>query len=264
MRFSRAALATVTVLGFGLAGLAIVASPSPFFRVGSGEVGVLYRNGEAIRTVGPGLGVKLPFLDSVQRMATRTQRFTFPRLSGKTSDGQTVEARITVIYRLDAARAAELQARFSWDLVGEAIGPAMAAAYRTLLGELTSSELYVATVDARLLSLLKAQIPNGIGIDQLLVEETTFDPAFVEIEKRRRYQRLEAEIGKAAQIAEAEARLQADLMRFNALAAEVGKNATILDVMKADKAAPPPIAPLVRPTAKSDDATKDGAAKSVR
>jgi regulator of protease activity HflC (stomatin/prohibitin superfamily) len=88
-----AAVAVVTLLILGV----VLGS---WFQVDDGERGVVLRNGAFTRVAEPGLGFKIPFIDSVRDISVRDWTFTFKEVETYSYDQQPAHLTITVISRV--------------------------------------------------------------------------------------------------------------------------------------------------------------------
>ena len=83
-----------------------------WYTVDAGERAVQLRNGAIIRTSDAGLYFKLPFIDSVKYISTRTQNRSFNELSTYSKDQQTAKIRASVTYRVPAVEAENVYLNF--------------------------------------------------------------------------------------------------------------------------------------------------------
>lgn len=73
-----------------------------WYTVDQGERGVLLRNGAVIGTAEPGLGFKVPLIDSVVRITTQSQVRSYEAVAAYSKDQQTATMAISVSYNLPA------------------------------------------------------------------------------------------------------------------------------------------------------------------
>ena len=71
-----------------------------WYTIDEGERGVLTRNGAVIGTALPGLGFKMPMIDGVEKISTRTEIIQFEKLSAYSKDQQPADMRVSVNYRI--------------------------------------------------------------------------------------------------------------------------------------------------------------------
>ena len=83
-----------------------------WYTVDAGERAVQLRNGAITRTNDAGLYFKLPFIDSVKYISTRTQNRSFNDLSTYSKDQQPAKIRASVTYRVPAGEAENVYLNF--------------------------------------------------------------------------------------------------------------------------------------------------------
>lgn len=83
-----------------------------WYTVDAGERAVQLRNGAITRTNDAGLYFKLPFIDSVKYISTRTQNRSFNELSTYSKDQQPAKIRASVTYKVPAREAENVYLNF--------------------------------------------------------------------------------------------------------------------------------------------------------
>jgi len=83
-----------------------------FYQIDQGERGVVLRNGELVRVADPGLGFKMPFVESVHEISVRDHTFTFSKLEAYSYDQQPATLQVSVTYRVPAEQIAELYTEY--------------------------------------------------------------------------------------------------------------------------------------------------------
>jgi regulator of protease activity HflC (stomatin/prohibitin superfamily) len=96
----RGMIGTVIAVIVGL--LALVVLGGSFYTIDAGERGVILRNGKVVGTAEPGLGFKLPIVDSVKEITVQTQARVYEKVMVYSRDQQSAELYISVNYRLPA------------------------------------------------------------------------------------------------------------------------------------------------------------------
>lgn len=128
----------VKIVGFSLLGIIL------FFgtirTVGAGKVGVVTRFGAVNRVVNPGLVVKMPFIESIKSMETRTQKEQVDA-SSASSDLQEVKATIALNFHLRGEKAVEVYQNVGTDYADRIIAPAMQEAFKATTAKFTASDL---------------------------------------------------------------------------------------------------------------------------
>ena len=85
-----AALLTLTIVG------------GSFYTIDSGDRGVLLRNGAVVGTAEPGLGFKLPIIDSVKEISVRSNARKYEDVAAYSKDQQTATMVLSINYHLPA------------------------------------------------------------------------------------------------------------------------------------------------------------------
>src|SRR5262245_65914780 len=67
-----------------------------WYTVDQTERGVLLRTGAVIGTAQPGLGFKVPFIDTVQKISVRTTNYTWQKMNSYSFEQQTAEMKVSV------------------------------------------------------------------------------------------------------------------------------------------------------------------------
>ena len=94
----RTIIAGSTAVVVGLFALTIVGGS--FYTIDSGDRGVILRNGAVVGTAEPGLGFKLPIIDSVKEISVRSNARRYEGVAAYSKDQQTAELIVSVNYRL--------------------------------------------------------------------------------------------------------------------------------------------------------------------
>ncbi len=130
---------SLAVLIIVLFALILVAFLS-FFTVPAGFVGVVIRFGAVTRTVQPGFGMKIPFVEDVVKMDVRTQKDQTDAAAAS-SDLQQVTSTIAVNYNLDPAYAATVYQSVGTDYADILIAPAIQNIFKATTAQYTAEEL---------------------------------------------------------------------------------------------------------------------------
>ncbi len=108
--------------------------------VGAGYVGVITRFGAVQRVVNPGLVLKIPLVENVAKMETRTQLEQVSAQSAS-KDLQEVRATIALNFHLDGTKAVSVYQNFGTDYKDRIISPAMQEAFKATTAQYTASDL---------------------------------------------------------------------------------------------------------------------------
>lgn len=105
-RFLGIVLATFVAL----AGLSVVFGT--WYTIDQGVRGVILRNGALVGIAPPGLGFKLPLIDSVQKISVQTHVETFDAMHTYSKDQQPAQLKLSVNYRVAPEKVAELYSAY--------------------------------------------------------------------------------------------------------------------------------------------------------
>lgn len=105
-----------TILGIGgavVVGLvALTVVGGSFYTVDQGERGVILRNGAVVGTAEPGLGFKLPIVDSVREINVQTQAQLYKNVMVYSRDQQNAGLQVSVNYRLVSDKVEQIYSEF--------------------------------------------------------------------------------------------------------------------------------------------------------
>jgi regulator of protease activity HflC (stomatin/prohibitin superfamily) len=187
-----------------------------WYTVDQGYRGVVTRNGAVIGMAEPGLGFKIPFVDSVKLISVQEHSRTYGSergLSSYSRDQQPAEIRVSVNYQIPEGRVDEVYANFGTEesMVSRVLDPRVMQAVKNVFGQFNAvtaiqdrTRLNLEMRDA----LTKAMGDEPITITGLQVENIDFSKAYEEsIEQRMQ---AEVEVQKLRQNAERE-KVQAEI-----------------------------------------------------
>jgi regulator of protease activity HflC (stomatin/prohibitin superfamily) len=106
----RSALVIVGVAILFVLGLSIVLGS--WYTIDQRERGVILRNGKLIGTATPGLGFKIPFIDSIVKISLETQRVQFDKVNSYSRDQQPADLLISVNFRATEDKVDDLYSQF--------------------------------------------------------------------------------------------------------------------------------------------------------
>jgi regulator of protease activity HflC (stomatin/prohibitin superfamily) len=205
-----------------------------WYTVDQTERGVLLRNGAVVGTAQPGLGFKIPVIDSVQKISVRTATYTWDKMNSYSYDQQPADLKISVTLRAAPEKVADLYAKFGrLDVaVNQVVSPVVNQQVKVVFGRYTA----VKAIQERgtLNSAIKDAIAETLKFDPMIMIESV---QLENIEFSQNYlhsieQRMlaEVEVQKLQQNAERE-KVQAQITvtqataKANAVRAEAQANA---------------------------------------
>jgi len=111
-----------------------------WYTVDQTERGVLLRNGAVIGTAQPGLGFKVPMIDSVQKVSVRTTTYTWDKMNSYSYDQQPADLKISVTLRASPDKVADLYAKFGRldAAVNQVVNPVVNQQVKVVFGRYTA------------------------------------------------------------------------------------------------------------------------------
>ena len=90
----------------------VIIAAGSWYTVDQTERGVLLRYGAVIGTAQPGLGFKIPLIDSVEKVSVKTITYTWDKMNSYSYDQQPADLKISVTLRASPDKVADLYAKF--------------------------------------------------------------------------------------------------------------------------------------------------------
>jgi len=213
--------------------VAIIAAGS-WYTVDQSERGVLLRNGAVVGTAQPGLGFKIPLMDTVEKVSVKTTTFTWDKMNAYSYDQQPADLKISVTLHAAPEKVADLYAKFGalQTAVNQVVSPVVNQQVKVVFGRGTAAK----AIQERgpLNSAIKDAITSTLKDDPMIIIESV---QLENIEFSQNYlhsieQRMlaEVEVQKLQQNAERE-KVQAQITvtqataKANAVRAEAQANA---------------------------------------
>lgn len=209
---------------------ALVAAGS-WFQIDQGDRGVILRHGAFIRLAEPGLGFKLPFIDSVVHYSVREQRLEIPKMEAYSFDQQPANLTVSIIYRVtpDLVQSAYETYGSISTLSQRLLEPKTQAETKIVFGRFNAASAIQRRqelAEAALASLRESIGSAPVQVLGLQIESIDYSRAYVEsIEKRMlaqveiettRQKKETAEIQAAIQVVKAKGEADARREEFNA------------------------------------------------
>ena len=214
--------------------IAIAAIFGSWYTVDQTERAVLLRNGAVIGTAQPGLGFKVPFIDSVEKISVRTFTYTWDKMNSYSFDQQPADLKISVTLRASPDKVADLYAKFGRldTAVNQVVNPVVNQQVKIVFGRYTA----VKAIQERgaLNGAIKDAISETLKYDPMLIIESVqlenieFSANYLHSIEQRML--AEVEVQKLQQNAERE-KVQAQITvtqanaKANAIRAEAQANA---------------------------------------
>src|SRR5437764_14718064 len=119
--------------------IAIIAAGS-WYTVDQTERGVRLRYGAVIGTAQPGLGFKVPLMDTVEKVSVKTTTFTWDKMNSYSYDQQPADLKISVTLRASPDRVSDLYAKFGRleTAVNQVVSPVVNQQVKVVFGRYTA------------------------------------------------------------------------------------------------------------------------------
>jgi len=193
-----------------------------WYTVDQGERGVHLRNGKIIGTAAPGLGFKIPLIDSVVKISTQTHTASYQELQAYSRDQQPATIRASVTFSVPADRVEEVYENFKSidSMIARLVDRQVPTQVENIFGKYTA----ISVVQERIkfgidvTDAITKAINGPIVINSVQIENIDFSAAYeksvedrmrAEVEVQTQKQNLEKE-RVSAQIAVTKAQAEAD------------------------------------------------------
>ena len=215
------------IIGSILGIILLVIFFNSFSTVGAGKVGVITRFGAVNKVVNPGLVIKIPFVESVMVMETRTQKEQ-TQAAAASKDLQEVKSTIALNYHLRGEKAVEVFQNIGNEYKVRVIDPAIQEAFKATTAKFTAEELITKREAVKILAFdhLKARLNKlNIIVDDFNIVNFDFSPEFNQaIEQKQvaqqNLEKVKLEAQQALQQAQGQANAQKVLKDSRSLSSE--------------------------------------------
>jgi len=214
--------------------VAVIIAAGSWYTVDQTERGVLLRYGAVVGTAQPGLGFKVPLMDTVEKVSVKTTTFTWDKMNSYSYDQQPADLKISVTLRASPDKVSDLYAKFGslQTAVNQVVSPVVNQQVKVVFGRYTA----VKAIQDRgpLNSAIKDAITATLKDDPMIIIESVqlenieFSANYLHSIEQRML--AEVEVQKLQQNAERE-KVQAQITvtqataKANAVRAEAQANA---------------------------------------
>lgn len=84
-----------------------------YYTINEGERGILLRYGKIVKVADPGLGFKLPFIETVEKISTRNQAVVYKGLQAYSRDQQPAQMTVSVSFHIPPSEAGKVYATYN-------------------------------------------------------------------------------------------------------------------------------------------------------
>lgn len=177
-----------------------------WYTIDEGERGVLLRNGAVIGVATPGLGFKLPWIDSVVRISVQDRKVTYPDVQSYSRDQQPASMQVSVNYRMLPDQVTEIYQRFGSEeaLVSRLIDPRVNEELKTIFGQFNAEAAIRdrGRLNLEVMEAIAKAVAGPVAIDGVQIENIDFSDAYEQSVEQRML--AEVEVAKLRQNAERE------------------------------------------------------------
>ena len=194
------AIAAIVVVG-------IIAAGS-WYTVNQTERGVLLRYGAVIGTAQPGLGFKIPLIDSVEKISVKTTTFTWDKMNSYSYDQQPADLKVSVTLRASPDKVSDLYAKFGQlrTAVNQVVSPVVNQQVKVVFGRYTAVKAIQARgpLNNAIREAIVANLKDDsmINIESVQLENIEFSANYLHSIEQRML--AEVEVQKLQQNAERE------------------------------------------------------------
>ncbi len=205
-----------------------------WYTVDQTERGVLLRNGAVVGTAQPGLGFKIPVIDSVEKISVKTATYTWDKMNSYSYDQQPADLKISVTLRAAPEKVADLYAKFGRldAAVNQVVSPVVNQQVKVVFGRYTAVKAIQdrGTLNNAIRDAIAETLKHDpmIVIESVQLENIEFSQNYLHSIEQRML--AEVEVQKLQQNAERE-KVQAQITvtqataKANAIRAEAQANA---------------------------------------
>ena len=202
--------------------LALIIGLFSVYTVNEGERGILLRNGRVVAVAGPGMGLKIPFIESVEKITDRNETMLDEGMSAYSRDQQPAKMTVSVNFHIPPSEVEKVYAGYRTveDMKTRLIARQIPTQLENVFGQYTAIS---AVQDRARLVLdiqneLRKSVKGPVVIDTVQIENIDFSDAYeksiedrmkAEVAIATRRQNLETEKIQA-QIAVTQAQATAD------------------------------------------------------
>ena len=153
-----------------------------WYTIDQGERGVHLRNGALVGTAEPGLGLKVPLIDTIKKVSTQNLTVQYNAVQAYSKDQQTAVIRVSVSFHVPPAEVAALYTEYGSieGLTNRLVDRAVPTQVENVFGQYTA----ISAVQSRVLfvrdvtTAIRRAIKGPIVIDSVQIENIDFSDAY--------------------------------------------------------------------------------------
>lgn len=185
---------------------------SSWFTVDQGERGVILRYGAVSHTADPGLGFKVPWIDSVVRVSIQSKAKMYQEVPAYSRDQQTAHLNLSVNYRIPHDKVAEVYANYGGEegLISRLLDRQVNEKVKTIFGRFNAVNAIQdrSKLNFEITNAIQESVTGPIIIESVQIENIDFSDAYEQSIEQRML--AEVSVQKVKQEAERE-KIQAEI-----------------------------------------------------
>jgi regulator of protease activity HflC (stomatin/prohibitin superfamily) len=202
-----------TLVLFALIALVVLTIlSSSWYTVDQGERGVVLRNGAVIGEAEPGLGFKIPVIDTVEHISIQSQNSRYSDVKTYSRDQQPATLRVSVNYHVTDPRTVYTDYKSIQNMIDRLVTPQVYTWSENIFGQFNAASAVQdrAKLNSELAIALRKVIHGPIALESVQIENIDFSGKYEEAVEARmeatvRQQQAEAEAAATRTRAEAAA-----------------------------------------------------------
>lgn len=184
------------------------------YEIPAGNIGVVLRFGAVDRVVYPGINVKIPFIETVEKMNIRTQKDEV-QATAMSENLQLVTSVIAVNYHLDGSKAEEVYQNVGANYADIIVAPAIQNTFKAVTAKFDAEELITKRDEVRLAAeedLTKQLARYNIIVENFNIVNFDFSDEYQNAIEAKQVAQQQVETAKQ-KLAQAEIEAQTELAR---------------------------------------------------
>ena len=192
--------------------LAVIVVASSWYTVDQGERGVILRLGAVTGEAGPGLGLKIPLIDTVEHISVQSQNTRYTDVKTYSRDQQPATLRVSMNFHVTDVRTVYTEYKTVQNMIDRLATPQIYTWSENILGQFNAASAVQdrAKLNQELVTALRKVIRGPLMIESVQIENIDFSGKYEEAVEARmeatvRQQQAEAEAAATRTRADASA-----------------------------------------------------------
>jgi len=202
----------IAIIILAVVALAVVAGTS-WYTVDQGERGVILRNGAVIGEAEPGLGFKVPVIDTVEHISIQSQNNRYGDVKTYSRDQQPATLRVSVNFHVTDARTVYTDYKTIQNMIDRLVTPQLYTWAENIFGQFNAASAVQdrAQLNAELAIALRKVVRGPLVLESVQIENIDFSGNYEQAVEAR----MEATVKQQQAEAEAAAtRIRADAAAY--------------------------------------------------